>query len=133
MQENEVDVIRAILLELSGRPREIRWAATPVGGYTEDQTLRGVKAAMDENLMVGMFSPSGKIAIVYRMTTKGDEFLEAAKHIGNWNRSKELIRLNGQPMSVAFVWSALTQLQVESAIGLREPFEAGLPQESDVG
>ncbi len=111
MPDFEVDIIRAILLELGERPPGMRWAATPVGGYTEDQTLNGVKAAMEENLIVGMLSPSGKVAMVYRMTTKGADFLEAARHLGNWNRAKELVRSKGKPMTLASVTVALAELQ----------------------
>ena len=101
------DVIRIILLEIGQLPVGVRWAATGVGGYSDIDIVHNVKAAQDEGLLVGMIGSYGKVAIVYRLTGKGREFLEASSHVGVWECAKSLLRSQGHPITIKSMMSAL--------------------------
>jgi hypothetical protein len=111
MPEFEIDVVRIILLELRLQQSSHHWILVPLGGFTEEQTLQGVRAALREQLIAALSSSYGKAAVVDRMTDRGSEFIKVAKHIGNWNRAKESVRSKGRPFEIASVLTELNDLR----------------------
>jgi hypothetical protein len=111
MPEFEIDVVRIILLELRLPQSSHRWVFVPLGGFTEEQTLQGVRAALTGQLIAPLSWSYGKATVVYRMTDRGSEFIKVAKHIGNWNRAKELVRSKGRRFEIGSVLTELRDLR----------------------
>ena len=110
MPEFEIDVVRIILLQLRLQQSSNRWVLVPLGGFTEEQTLQGVKAALREQLIAAL-SSYGKTAVGYRMTDRGSEFIKVANDIGKWNRAKESVRSKGRPFQISSVLTELKDLR----------------------
>ena len=90
--KRDMDLLRAILIEVEKLPPNQRWVTEPLLGYSREEVVYHVKLAQDQGLVDARFAPSGTQAIVLRLTNAGHEFLDAAKNDTVWEKAKELAK-----------------------------------------
>jgi hypothetical protein len=89
--KRDVDLIRAILIEVEKQPVNQRWRAEPLLGYSREEVIYHVILASDQNLVDARVAPSSTDAMVLRLTNNGHEFLDAARIDTVWAKAKDMV------------------------------------------
>jgi len=111
---NELDLLREVLLKVDNLTIGTSWPATSFAGFNTFDVLHCVQLAIDEQLVVGKFSRSGKIALVHRLTSAGKTFLDLARSDLAWATAKRELDHLGGPITIASMSLALTRHQAQT-------------------
>lgn len=122
-----LDIIRAILLQIESQPRGFIGEQISVNGYSNDEVVYHLVLMMDKGLIEGVIRPlSGlhtPLVLVNRMTWTGHDFLDACRDEGRWVEAKKIFsKLDGVTFDVAkgvlvrLMTTAATQLITGGAL-----------------
>jgi hypothetical protein len=104
----DMDLMRAILIQVEKLPPLERWAAKPLDGYGVKEVVAHVQLAHDAGLAEAKFVPGA--AMILRITNDGYDFLEASKQPTLWQQAKDQLVSQGLPITVATIRAVLQGL-----------------------
>lgn len=107
--KRDMDLIRAILLEVEKVPALEMWDSRPLLGYDDKEVFAHIELTVEAGLVVASFY-SGPCATIQRITSSGYDFLEASKQETLWERAKHQIVAAGLPLTIATVKTVLQTL-----------------------
>jgi hypothetical protein len=107
--QRDMDLIRAILLEVESRPVGELWTAAPMMGRDQGEVVEHVRLAQENGLVEANFM-TGHQAVIRRLTNTGHDFVEAARPQGFWQRAKDRVTAQGVPLTIYSVRVALEAL-----------------------
>jgi hypothetical protein len=98
----DMDLFRAILLEVESQPAGKMWSAVPLLEHPTIEVVAHVRLISDAGLVDARFiSPvNNEDAFVIRITNDGYDFLEASRQPSFWEKAKERVKSAGVPISV---------------------------------
>lgn len=105
----DMDLIRAILLEVESLPVGQRWPAAPMLGHSQGEMVEHVRLAHESGLVEASFL-TGHQAVILRMTNAGHDFVEAARPQTFWQKAKDRVTAQGIPLTIYSVRVALDVL-----------------------
>ena len=120
----DADRFRALLLQLGQRPAGVRGPASALdgGGLTENEVYEYVQNMADEGLILAKFLPrstgeGGGVAMIERLTHKGQELLTNIENQAVWSQAKEKAAVTGGKVSIAILVE-LASTVLKHALGL---------------
>ena len=117
--KRDMDLCREILLRVEAREGSVGPAEVKIEGYTTDQIGYHAKLLADAGLLDGKgstgFGQSVHRFKPRRLTWEGHEFLDAARDVSRWKKSKSIVHERVGQLSFEALKTALTQL-VQKAI-----------------
>jgi len=101
-----MDLIRAILLEVESRPVGQLWSAAPMLGHDQGEVVEHVRLSQESGLVEARFM-TGHQAVILRLTNAGHDFVEAARPQTFWQKAKDRVAAQGVPLTIYSVRMAL--------------------------
>ena len=118
--KRDMDLVRAILLEIEKHEHGFAPDEWNVEGYTEEQINYHAYIMMEGGLVEGADvttrGSESPEAVIRHLTWAGHEFLDSAREPGRWNQAKQLLEKAGGA-SIA-VWTAVLTDMVKKNLGL---------------
>jgi hypothetical protein len=118
--KRDMDLVRAILLELEKHPAGFAPPKITIEGYTDDQIAYHAHIMWQEGLVnaidmkhLGSKGPEAKIS---GLTWQGHEFIDAAREPSRWQQAKAIVGKTGE--ASIHVWFAVLTDLVKKNLGL---------------
>lgn len=112
--ERDLDLIRAILLELEKSPFRAGWAELEIEGYTPEQIAYHVlilaEGGFIEAEQVTTHDDPWPDVRPVRLTWQGHDFLDAVRNQTIWNKVKERLASETLTVPIAIVKAIATEL-----------------------
>jgi hypothetical protein len=90
--KRDMDLLRAILLEVEQQHVNEPWSAMPLMGYSLEEVVYHIQLAHDSGLVDARIAPGAHHAVVIRLTHEGHEFLDAARNDNIWSKAKAMAK-----------------------------------------
>lgn len=120
--KRDMDLIRAMLLQVEAHPHGRAPDKIEIAGYTEEQinfhAFLLVEAGLAEGFEVTNSCSNSPEAIINRLTWTGYEFLDSARNDGIWNKAKTTI-INKLGGASFVVLTALLTAFTKEQVGLK--------------
>ena len=107
--QRDLDLYRAILLEVENRPSGQRWPAEPLSGHTLGEVIYHIQLMQDAGLVDARVL-NYEAAMILRMTHDGHDFLEASRQPSLWAKAKEKLQSAGLPLTIYALKTVLDAL-----------------------
>lgn len=118
--KRDMDLIRAILLEVEAAPSGFAPSNIEIPGYTQEQIRYHAYLLNEAGLVNGIDVTShgskGPEMLITKLTWKGYEFLDSARENKIWNQAKGMIyKVGGASLPI---WTALLTDIIKKQLGL---------------
>jgi len=109
--KRDMDLFRALLLEIEKLPANGKWTGIEVEGYSPEEVAYHIRLAQDAGFIIAKFLvDEADIFMVERLTYTGHEFLDAARQDTLWQKAKEIVLSNAGTLTVEALKTALVLL-----------------------
>ena len=109
--KRDMDLFRALLLEIEKLPANGKWTGIEVEGYSPEEVAYHIRLAQDAGFIIAKFLvDEADIFMVERLTYTGHEFLDAARQDTLWQKAKEIVLSNAGTLTVEALKTALAML-----------------------
>jgi Hypothetical protein (DUF2513) len=102
----DMDLIRAIVIEVEQQPVGQLWSAKPMLEHNHAEVVEHVRLAQESGLVEARFA-AGPHAVILRLTNSGHDFVEAARPQTFWQKAKDRVTAQGVPLTIYSVRLAL--------------------------
>jgi len=116
--KRDMDLFRALLLEIEKLPANGKWTGIEVEGYSPEEVAYHIRLAQDAGFIIAKFLvDEADIFMVERLIYTGHEFLDAARQDTLWQKAKEIVLSNAGTLTVEVLKTALAMLMHKAAQG----------------